>query len=196
LSVDERLKIRRAIGVEDERPVLVFASKFMPGKRPDMVVHAAGQLAMQGHPLHLVMAGAGEMEIELRRLAGQFPALHVSFPGFVNQSEMPRLLAAADVFLFPSTIDQWGLIVNEAMAVGLPVIVGADSGCAPDLVDNGINGYLVQSHDRDALLQALKLLVADAPLRQKMAEASLRKIAAWSFRETHAGWRAALGLPQ
>lgn len=194
LGLDERKDIRRSLGVSDERPIVLFASKFMPGKRPDLVIQAAGQLVSQGHSLHLVMAGSGAMEIELRRLATSFPDLSVTFPGFVNQSEMPRLLAASDIFVFPSTIDQWGLIVNEAMAAGLPVIVGADSGCAPDLVDDGANGYLVPSNDLDALRQAIERIVVDAGLRRRMSEASLRKISTWSFRETRAGWRKALGL--
>ena len=195
MTREERASLRLSFGVADERPVLLFASKFMPGKHPDQLIRAAGELAAQGHALHLVMAGSGEMDAALRRLAQTVPHLSVSFPGFVNQSEMPRLLAACDVFIFPSTIDQWGLIVNEAMAVGLPVIVGTDSGCAPDLVEEGVNGYLVRPNDPDALKQALEPLVLHAGLRRRMSEASLRKISTWSFRETHAGWREALGLP-
>ncbi|PKP72146.1 MAG: glycosyltransferase family 1 protein [Alphaproteobacteria bacterium HGW-Alphaproteobacteria-5] len=194
LSAAERADIRGSLGIRDDRPALLFVSKFMPGKRPDLLVEAAGQLAGEGHGLHLVMAGSGDMEGELRRLAETFPQLPVSFPGFVNQSEMPRLLAACDVLIFPSTIDQWGLIVNEAMAVGMPVVVGADAGCAPDLVEDGINGYIVPSNDLDALRQALGRLVIDAGLRREMAKASLDMIETWSFRESHDGWREALGL--
>jgi len=195
MSETERIELRRSLGIDDERPVILFLSKFMRGKYPDLVVQAAGQLAEQGSVLHLVMGGSGEMDVELRNAAEVFPNLSISFPGFVNQSEVPRLLGACDILVFPSAVDQWGLIVNEAMAVGLPVVVGADSGCAPDLVEDGVNGYLVPSNDLDALKRVLRPLIADAGLRQKMSKASLEKIATWSFREYHAGWREALGLP-
>ncbi|WP_187970278.1 glycosyltransferase family 4 protein [Aquibium microcysteis] len=194
LTHEERSTVRAGLGIVGSKTALLFISKFMPGKRPDLLIKAAAALAADGYPLHLVMAGSGEMEEELRALAGCYPSLSVSFPGFVNQSEMPKVLGACDVMVFPSEIDQWGLIVNEAMAVGLPVIVGAESGCAPDLVENGVNGFLVPPGDLDALTAALEQIVADDALRARMGEASLKRMQTWSFRETHAGLRQALGL--
>ena len=108
---------------------------------------------------------------------------------------MPYVLAACDALVFPSAIDAWGLIVNEAMAAGLPVIVGAESGCAQDLVQDGVNGFLVPADDLDALKKAVGALVDNGDMRRRMGDASLHRIGSWSFRECHAGWRSALGLP-
>ncbi|EGD57206.1 glycosyl transferase group 1 [Novosphingobium nitrogenifigens DSM 19370] len=194
LDADACAALRHSLGCPDDRPILLFASKFVRRKQPDLTIRAAGELARAGHRLHLVMAGSGEMDEELRAIAAEYPELSIHFTGFVNQAEMPPLLGAADVFVFPSTGEPWGLIVNEAMAAGLPVIVGDDSGCAPDLVEPGVNGYLTQARDLDSIRRAIEPLVADAGLRASMAQASLNRISRWSLRETVEGVRQALGL--
>ena len=69
------------------------------------------------------------------------------FTGFVNQSELPALYAASDVFVLPSENEPWGLAVNEAMCASLPVVVSREVGCAPDLVRDGVNGYTPAAGD-------------------------------------------------
>src|SRR5439155_18234313 len=90
----------------------------------------------------VVMAGSGEIEAELRGFCAEHELNNVTFTGFVNQSELPALYAAADVFVLPSGADEhWGLAVNEAMCAGLPVVVSREVGCVPDLVRDGVNGF-------------------------------------------------------
>lgn len=190
----ERTALRTSFGIPDDRPAVLFVSKFSRRKRPDVLMGAAAELAQKGVPFHLVMAGSGEMDAELREMAVHMPGVSVSFPGFVNQSQMPDLLAACDVFAFPTTGEPWGLIVNEAMAAGLPVVVTREAGCTPDLVEDGINGYSVPANDVDALATALEPLLRDEARRKNMGHASLQRIAVWGLRETHAGIRQALGL--
>lgn len=193
-STDKIAEIRARFGVQGDGPVVIFASKFIAGKNAEATITAAGAVAEAGQDFHLVMAGSGELEDELLRLAARFDRLSVSFPGFVNQSEMPDLLHIGDVFLFPSKIDAWGLVVNEAMAAGLPVIVGAESGCAPDLVEDGVNGYVVATDTDTDLKRILGSIIADPASRRSMSAASLARIDTWSLRETRDGWRRALGL--
>lgn len=195
LSPEARHALRAVWGCHDDTvPVMVFASKFMRRKQPHLTIEAAGRLAREGHRLHLVMAGSGEMDAELRALAATYPELAVHFTGFVNQAEMPALLGASDVFLFPSTGEPWGLIVNEAMAAGLPVVVGERCGCAPDLVEPGVNGSLVGDGDLDALTDAMRHLAIDPALRRRMGDAGSARIARWGLRETREGVREAIGL--
>jgi len=196
LTEVERRDLRASWGCADDRPIMVFASKFVARKQADLTILAAARLAREGVPLHLVMAGSGEMDQVLRDLAAAHPELPVHFTGFVNQAEMPALLGASDIFLFPSTGEPWGLIVNEAMAAGLPVVVGEHCGCAPDLVAPGVNGYLVGDGDLDGLTKAMRELATDPDRRARMAQASRDMIAHWGLDETRAGVREACGLPR
>ena len=194
LTDDARRALRASWGCTDDRPVMVFASKFLARKQPGLTILAASRLARDGVPVHLVMAGSGEQDRELRDLAAAHPEVSVHFAGFVNQAEMPALLGASDVFLFPSTGEPWGLIVNEAMAAGLPVVVGERCGCVPDLVIEGGNGFLVGDGDLDGLTGAMRQLATDPAMRARMGRASRDIIAQWGLDETWQGMRKACGL--
>ncbi len=134
LSTLERAEVRKRLGVLDDHPVVLYASKFQPHKRRHDLVKACAILASENISFHLVMVGSGEMEQELRSLAKANGLASVIFPGFVNQSELPRIYAAADVFVLPSEVEPWGLVVNEAMCAGLPIVTTGVVGCAADLV--------------------------------------------------------------
>jgi glycosyltransferase involved in cell wall biosynthesis len=113
----------------------------------------------------------------------QASAIKVSYAGFRNQSELPGLLAAADIFVLPSALETWGLVINEAMCFSLPVITTDRVGAGGDLVHEGKNGYSYPVGDTARLTQHLSTLVSDAPLRRRMGQESLRIISDWSYRE-------------
>jgi glycosyltransferase involved in cell wall biosynthesis len=120
----------------------------------------------------LVIAGWGDQEAYLRHLAGG--ASNICFPGYVDGELKARYYAVADVFVMPTFHDPWGLVVNEAMAYGLPIIVTDRAGCAPDLVSD--NGYVVPAGDVDALQEAIERLLDDDCLRREMGRRSLETI--------------------
>ena len=193
LSPDERRAHRVRLGVADDRPVVLYASKLMRRKHPDDLLRAAARLLGRGLTLHVVVAGSGEMEAELRGLAaGLELGAHVSFIGFVNQSALPALYAACDVFVLPAEHEPWGLIVNEVMCAGLPVVVGAGVGCAVDLVQQGVNGFFCEAGNPSSLAAALEPLLVDSELRRRMGDASRRAIAGWGYEQCRLGLRAAL----
>jgi glycosyltransferase involved in cell wall biosynthesis len=193
LAPDERRERRARLGVHDERPIVLFASKLMRRKHPDDLLRAAAKLLGRGHALALVVAGSGEMDAELRELAaGLELAAHVCFTGFVNQSELPALYGACDVFVLPAQHEPWGLVVNEVMNAGLPLVLGAGVGSAADLLQPGVNGVACDAGDAVSLAAALEPLVSDAGLRRRMGEASRRIIAAWDYEQCRLGLRAAL----
>ena len=131
-----RTGIRRGLGLPDAGFVVLFAGKLEPKKRPLDLVEALGR--MQPRP-HLAIAGTGALEVSVRAAAERL-GIGVLWLGFVNQSEMTRVYAAADCLALPSdTRETWGLVVNEALASGLPCVVADTVGCAPDLggVDTG-----------------------------------------------------------
>ncbi|MBO9711492.1 glycosyltransferase family 4 protein [Sphingomonas sp.] len=192
ITAEERSEMRARLGVHDEAPVILYASKFQRRKHPDDLLAAFLKLRAQGIDAHLVMVGSGEMEAELHATAAKAGDANIHFPGFFNQSDLPRVFAACELFVLPSSIEPWGLIVNEVMCAGLPVVVAREVGCVPDLVHDGVNGALFPAGDVDALAAALATIAADAGLRARMGAASRERIAHWGFAECLAGVREAL----
>jgi glycosyltransferase involved in cell wall biosynthesis len=192
LSPQERAQTRRRYGLSQTRPIVLYVSKLQRRKRPDDLLRAARKLASEGLDFDLAIAGSGEMLGELQATAASLGLAGVVFPGFVNQSDMPKLLGAADVFVLPAASEPWGLVVNEAMCAGLPIVVSRELGCAPDLLRHGENGFGFAAGDIDGLTDALRPLVMDADLRASMSRASLSTISDWDYAHCLAGLREAL----
>ena len=136
-SPDRRVELRRTLGLPQDAFVVLFAGKLEPKKRPIELVHAAH--AMQARP-HLAIAGSGPLEREVRATAERL-GIGLTLLGFINQSEMSKVYAAADCLALPSDArETWGLVVNEALASGLPCVMSDQVGCAPDLGGEQIGG--------------------------------------------------------
>jgi glycosyltransferase involved in cell wall biosynthesis len=105
----------------------------------------------------------------------------VVITGFVNQSGMGRYYAAADVLVLPSSHEPWGLVLNEGMCFGLPVIASDAVGAAPDLVRSGENGFVYPVGDVTALAAALRRLLADPAGRAAMGARSREIVGRFSY---------------
>jgi glycosyltransferase involved in cell wall biosynthesis len=159
---DVRYQLRNALGIGAQDKVLLFAGKFEPFKRPIDVIEAVAQLGLE-QPVHVMMAGAGVLESSIRARAS---ALGVSLHmlGFQNQSQMPGVYAASDVLVLPSGgRETWGLVANEALACGLPVIVSDAVGCAPDLAGDGTVGAVTRLGDIESLSKSMVRLLKAPP---------------------------------
>jgi glycosyltransferase involved in cell wall biosynthesis len=104
----------------------------------------------------------------------------VFMPGFKQYSEIPAYYALAEAFILPSTTEQWGLVVNEAMASGLPVLVSERAGSAGDLVQSGFNGYTFDPYNVVHLSDLMVRLAIDRDAREAMGTASSDLIKEWS----------------
>lgn len=198
LTVEERRQVRAEYGLPQDRPVVLYASKLTRRKHPDDVVEAMAHLRDEGIQATLFLVGTGEMEAELHARVAVLGLNNVVFGGFVNQSALPRVYAASDVFVLPAENEPWGLIVNEVMCAGLPVIVAEEVGCVPDLVRDGVNGKHMRAGDVSSLTAALRELLADADRRHAMGRASSAIIRRWSYAECVQGAKAAVartGVP-
>lgn len=128
----------------------------------------------------LVFAGDGAARMKLEEAAAGIQPGEVCFPGFMHREELAGLYATADALVLPTHSDPWGLVVNEAMACGLPVIVSSVAGCAADLVEDGWNGYVVPPRDPRRLANALDAVSRDAELRREMGMRSEERIRHYS----------------
>lgn len=192
LTPDERIAIRAELGLDPALPTVIFASKFMPRKHPGDVIEACAQIAARGARCQVLFVGTGELDADLRTQASRHPGLPVVFAGFRNQSELPRILGASDIFVLPSEDEPFGLIVNEAMCAGLAIVASEEIGCVPDLVHQDVNGRLFTARDAVGLSHALEPLVRDPALAEQMGAKSREIIENWSFARNLAGLRAAM----
>jgi 1,2-diacylglycerol 3-alpha-glucosyltransferase len=129
----------------------------------------------------LVIAGEGELQNELTALRDRLGlGDNVQFAGPKSYHELPTYYGLASAFVHASTTEQWGLVVNEAMASGLPVLVSERCGCVGDLVEPGVNGYLFDPSNPGALAEAMQKIAADGCDRRAMGRASENIIARWS----------------
>jgi 1,2-diacylglycerol 3-alpha-glucosyltransferase len=129
----------------------------------------------------LVLLGDGHLKPELLQLISSLAMQEsVHLPGFKQYGDLPAYYALAKVFIHPSSVEQWGLVVNEAMASGLPILVSNRCGCSCDLVQEGVNGFAFDPFDAEQMA-GLMLRVSDRafPLPGS-CEASSRIIASWS----------------
>ena len=141
---------------------------------------------------YLVIVGDGEERAALEAHAKTNGWTDVRFCGFRNQSELPRFFDIASVFVLPSRHEPWGLIVNEVMNAARPVVISDDIGCQPDLVTNGVEGYVYPVRDVKALANALRRVLATPETAETMGKNALKRISTWSFEEDVVALRTAI----
>jgi glycosyltransferase involved in cell wall biosynthesis len=135
----------------------------------------------------MVWIGDGVARAELTQQSSEIKPGEVQFTGFVQREELAPYYALAEAFVFPSQSDPWGLVVNEAMACGLPVISSEAAGCTADLVEDGWNGRVVRRGDITQLTLAMEELARDALMRTRMGIHSKERILNYSPEACAAG---------
>jgi glycosyltransferase involved in cell wall biosynthesis len=164
-----RAELRDRLGIARDAPLVLFAGKLLPFKRPLDVVEAVATLRRDGLPAEVLVAGSGALEGEMRARAAELGApLHML--GFQNQSAMPAAYAAADVLALPSESETWGLVCNEALACGRPIVVSDAVGCAQDLAADGRAGRIHRLGDTADLAAALAEVLRRPPAAADITE--------------------------
>lgn len=141
---------------------------------------AAYRAADTTEPWDLVLVGDGELRADLEAQASAMGlGESVRFMGFRQYDDLPAFYALAGGFVHVSTVEQWGLVVNEALAAGLPVIVSRTTGCAGDLVREGVNGWTVDPLDVSDIAARLSELAAPDTDRAAMGRAGAEIVAGY-----------------
>lgn len=168
-----RAAARAALGISDNTAVILFVGKLLDRKRPTDLLAAAACLAQQ-RDVCVVLAGDGPLRGALEAQA-QALGLPVRFLGFRNQTQLPEAYVLADVLCLPSdSSETWGLVCNEALACGTPVVVSDAVGCAPDLACEGVSGAVFPLGDVPALAVALTRGLALGRDHAALAEVAAR----------------------
>jgi len=185
-------ELRRSLGIDDDAVVVTQVSRFIPLKGPDEAVEAVARArSLTTRPLHLVLVGSGPMESQLKRRAREL-GLDVTFAGWRSGDELLEAYAATDVFLLLSRREPWGIVVNEAAACGLPLVLTDAVGAAADLLVPGENGEVVRSGDIQGQADAIAHLATDDALRARYGRRSRERVAPWGYDPSVASFVAAL----
>ncbi len=150
----EREVLRRRWGLPSSAVVYLLAGKLIPIKRPLDFLQALERSMAAGAPVAGLVAGDGPLRAQCEEYVRSHQ-LPVGFGGFLNQSRMAEAYAAADALVLPSESETWGLIVNEAMASGLPCFVSDHVGCGPDLVEESVTGGCFRMGDIQGLAEVM-----------------------------------------
>ena len=187
----EREMLRARYGIAADKMVIVFSGKLIPRKDPLTLLAAFAAMRNRDRAA-LVFMGDGVLRPELERYVAENAVPDVHFIGFVNQTEIPKHYAMADVFALPSSFDPRATVVNEAMVSGLPVIITDRCGPAGDIARDGDNAIIMQFGDRLMLRESLDRLATNGDLRTRMGRRSREIIGDWNYDAGVEGLRRAL----
>ncbi len=139
----QRRELRQHWGIAPKHFVVMFAGKMLALKRAGDLIRAL-KLIHDKRPdldIHALLVGDGAMRDEWAKLALEH-RIRATFTGFLNQSDMPKAYAVSDCLVLPSRSETWGLVINEALACGVPCIVSDKAGCTADILLQGVNGLI------------------------------------------------------
>ncbi|HEX8385164.1 MAG TPA: glycosyltransferase family 4 protein [Rubricoccaceae bacterium] len=185
---DEAARVRAAPeasrhlpGLADRSPFFFASARFIPRKDLPTLVRAyadyrARAVAAGADPWRLVLLGDGPLRPEVERALAERAVGGVTLAGWQQIDTLPAYYALASAFVHTATVDQWGLVVNEAMAAGLPVLVSTGAGCHEDLVREGVNGFTFAPGDAAALAGRMYQTAHEEDLAS-LAEGSLEVVA-------------------
>ncbi len=177
-SDDEKALLREKLGITQNQMVL-SVGQFIHRKGYDVMLKAYGAL---GNDVAICIIG-GEATQEYLDIVAAQRMKNVYFVSHIDKAALKEYYRAADLFVLPTREDIWGLVINEAMAHGLPVITTDRCVAGMELIEDGCNGYIVKTEDAHQLLEATVKLLSDDHLLKKMAKNNLQKIQGYTFEE-------------
>ncbi len=168
--------------IPKNKQVILYFGRLVRYKGLDYLVKAFAKLEKSRNDIFLLIgSNGGPFEQNIKNLISGLEIKNYKFVNPKTDGEKGSLYSSADVFVLPSTFrdydaDCWGLVLNEAMALGKPVISTDATGAAHDLIKNGINGYMIRQKDSEELYQALNKILSDKKLKEKMGKESKKII--------------------
>lgn len=175
----DRTALRRQWSLPAEARVVLYCAKLQSWKRPGDLLEAFSRANVSGS--YLVFAGDGPLRATLEQRSRDLGVVdRVRFLGFVNQAGLPGVYVASDLLVLPSDYEPFGLVVNEAMLCGCPVVVSDCVGAGYDLVRKGETGSMFPCGDVEALAGILGSLLSDCSQLDRMRAAAKERIQTWT----------------
>ena len=178
----QKKQMKAQLGIPDEAFVILFCGRLSKEKRPMDLLEAYRRVSSPHKAL--IFVGDGELRPLLQDFVDSHSLDSVSLFGFQNRREISKYYAISDVLVLPSSRETWGMVVNEAMCFGLPVVVSDQVGAASDLVMDGKNGFIFPFGNVEALANNIKqLMELSEEERSAMGMRSSELIKEWSERD-------------
>lgn len=181
-------EIKSKYRIPKDIPVVLCVAGMVPKKRQQDLIAA---MKMLNIPARLILVGHGPLYDQVYDFC-QNNLPDAILTGFINQSEIPMYYAMADIFVLPSLWEEFGLVVNEAMCAGLPIVASNTIAATRDLVIEGENGFTFVPGDISTLAHHLRILLDDKVMRYRFGQRSLEIISGWNYQQTVAGIQKAL----
>lgn len=187
--IARRSELRSRWNIPENAICYLYCGKFEHKKHPVELVEAFLQACQTlresvsvSKPIHLLLVGDGELRPHCEELVTRHSSLAAfTFTGFLNQTQIVEAYVAADVLVLPSDAGEtWGLVVNEAMACGLPAIVSDQVGCASDLIEKDVTGWTFESGKWGQLTDLFCSLASRSQPISEMADACRSRVAHYS----------------
>lgn len=171
-----------------ERINILFSGQFIARKGIDLLLQAFALIADEYPDVDLVLAGGDEKDIDPGYIPDKYRD-RITFAGFVQPAGLPELFAKADIFVLPSRYDGWGVVINEALGAGLPIIASDQAGAAHDLVRHGENGFIFPAGDIQQLAHNIRALAGSPELREEFGNASRQLASMFDVDEGVKRWK-------
>jgi glycosyltransferase involved in cell wall biosynthesis len=175
-----RSAARARWGMPANERIVLFVGRLEASKGLQELLSAFARAVAEENDLCLSIAGDGSLRAHVEAIATK-PDCRVTYLGRLSGDDVLSAYLAADLLVLPSLFEPWGLVINEAMACGLPVIVSDRVGCADDLVRPGETGLVVGAGREIDLASAIRQLARDEPARRHMGQAAERLISNWTL---------------
>jgi glycosyltransferase involved in cell wall biosynthesis len=175
-----RSAARARWGMSADRRIVLYVGRLEASKGLQELLSAFAHAVAEENNLCLAIAGDGSLRAHVEAIAAK-PDCRVTYLGRLSGDDVLHSYLAADLLVLPSLFEPWGLVINEAMACGLPVIVSDRVGCADDLVRPGETGLIVGAGREIDLASAIRQLAGDEPARRHMGQAAERLISNWTL---------------
>ncbi len=172
ISKSEKSKIKKELGLKDKKTAISIG-QFIPRKGYDVLISAWKDIDPN---YELIIIGGGEKEEEYIKQISENNLTNITLIGFKSKEEIVKYYKACDLFVLPTREDVWGLVINEAMAFGIPIITTDNCVAGLELIKDGINGYIVPVEDTEILAEKINKILADEKLCEDMGRKNLEII--------------------
>lgn len=174
---EQKNQYKKLLGITTPKMILtVGRSVYVKGF--DVLLNSLQGLSKDEVSIYFV---GGECKQEYRKIIKEKKIENVFFVDNISQSELKKYYCAADIFVLPTRSDTWGLVINEAMTYGLPVITTDKCVAGNALIENGKNGYIIESENDKQLNDSIKKLLADSKKRESFGKYNYSQMREWTF---------------
>lgn len=175
----DRHTVLNQFKIHENKKLILTAARLVPAKGLELMIHAFQQLKLGEKGYVYAIAGTGPLEAELKSLAGSELDRSIFFLGFVQPTDLAKLLVHSELFVLPSRYEPHGIVISEAAAAGTPQLVSDVCGAAKDVIVTGQSGWTFRANDQDDLTRSLKKITEHADTLQSMRQSSRAQWQKW-----------------